>query len=188
VADETREGEVYAKLLKKLEVERKALPGLIYDILGKVFVEKSLRDLLIEAIRYGEDPEVKQRLDQVIDNAIDRDRLLQLLEEKALVRETLNASKVAEVREQMERAQARRLQPHFIQSFLWKRFKNWVDRLLRVSQDDLRLCECRERYAIAIAKLGWGRWFCLDMSEFALRKTRLIRLLWRLLSVRGTLY
>jgi SNF2 family DNA or RNA helicase len=123
VADETREGEVYAKLLKKLEVERKALPGLVYDILGKVFVEKSLRDLLIEAIRYGEDPVVKQRLDQVIDNAIDRDHLLQLLEEKALVCETLNASKVAEVREQMERAQARRLQPHFIQSFFIEAFQ-----------------------------------------------------------------
>ncbi len=123
VADETREGDVYAKLLKKLEVERKALPGLVYDILGKVFAEKSLRDLLIEAIRYGDDPERKQRLDQVIENAIDRDHILQLLEEKALVRDTLNASKVEEVREQMERAQARRLQPHFIQSLFIEAFQ-----------------------------------------------------------------
>ena len=119
----TREGEVYAKLLKKLETEREALGGRVYDILGQLFIEKSLRELLIEAIRYGDDPIVKQRLNLVIDNAVERDRLLQLLEDKALIRETLTASKVELVREQMERAQARRLQPHFIQSFFIEAFQ-----------------------------------------------------------------
>jgi len=123
VANETREGEVYAKLLKKLEIERTTLGGRVYDILGQLFAERSLRDLLIEAIRYSEDPVRKQRLDQAIEDAVDREHLLQLLEDKALVRETLNASKLSEVREQMERAQARRLQPHFIQSFFLEAFQ-----------------------------------------------------------------
>jgi len=130
VADETREGEVYAKLLKKLETEREALGGRVYDILGQLFFEKSLRELLIEAIRYGDDPIVKQRLNLVIDNAVERDRLLQLLEDKALIRETLTASKVELVREQMERAQARRLQPHFIQSFFIEAFQKLGGQIL----------------------------------------------------------
>ena len=62
VAAGTREGDVFQRLFDKLEIERKALGGRVFDILGKVFEDKSLKDLLIEAIRYGEDPAVKARL------------------------------------------------------------------------------------------------------------------------------
>src|SRR5262249_16377130 len=37
VAEETREGDVFARLLKKLEVERESLGGAVFDVLGKVF-------------------------------------------------------------------------------------------------------------------------------------------------------
>ena len=41
------------------------LGGQVFDVLGKVqFDGKPLRDLLIEAIRYGEQPEVRARLNQ----------------------------------------------------------------------------------------------------------------------------
>ena len=54
VANETREGYVFQRLFLKLEEERQALGGKVFDILGKVsFDNKSLRDLLIEAVRYG---------------------------------------------------------------------------------------------------------------------------------------
>jgi len=67
VAEETREGEVYRTLLEKLEEARNALGGQVFDILGKVvFDGRPLRDLLIEAIRYGERPDVRARLTQVI--------------------------------------------------------------------------------------------------------------------------
>ncbi len=46
VAGETREGAVYQRLLKKLEIERDALDGQVFDVLGKVFQETSLRKLL----------------------------------------------------------------------------------------------------------------------------------------------
>jgi hypothetical protein len=62
VADETREGDVYRSLLVKLEAEQKALGGQVFDVLGKAIAGKELRELLIEAIRYGEEPEVKARL------------------------------------------------------------------------------------------------------------------------------
>jgi SNF2 family DNA or RNA helicase len=62
VAKETREGDVYHRLLEKLAVESEALKGRVFDILGEVFEETSLKDLLIEAIRYGDQPEVRARL------------------------------------------------------------------------------------------------------------------------------
>jgi hypothetical protein len=62
VAKETREGEVYHRLLEKLRVESEALKGRVFDILGEVFEETSLKDLLLEAIRYGDQPEVRARL------------------------------------------------------------------------------------------------------------------------------
>src|SRR5690606_39544339 len=60
VANETREGDVFQKLFDKLEIEKQALGGKVFDILGEAFEDKSLKDLLIEAIRYGESPEVKE--------------------------------------------------------------------------------------------------------------------------------
>ena len=74
VADETREGDVYRKLLEKLEQARQALGGQVFDVLGKLLFEgKPLRDLLIEAIRYGDQPEVRARLTTVIEHALDHE-------------------------------------------------------------------------------------------------------------------
>lgn len=118
VANETREGEVFHTLLKKLEEERASLGGQVFDVLGKVqFANRPLRDLIIEAIRYGDRPDVRAKLTQVVDDALDRDHLQTLLEERALTHEVMDAVRVRQIREEMERAQARRLQPHFIASF-----------------------------------------------------------------------
>jgi SNF2 family DNA or RNA helicase len=124
VADDTREGDVYRRLLEKLEQARQALGGQVYDVLGKLqFEGKSLRDLLIEAIRYGEKPEVKAYLTTVLDTALDRNHLQGLLDEGALVRDAMDISQVQRIREDMERADARRLQPHYIESFFQEAFK-----------------------------------------------------------------
>jgi len=64
---------------------RQALGGQVFDVLGKLqFEGKPLRDLLIAAIRYGERPEVRARLTQVVANAFDPNQLQELLEERAL--------------------------------------------------------------------------------------------------------
>src|SRR4029077_19898843 len=66
VAEETREGDVYRKLLEKLEEARKALGGQVFDVLGKLqFEGQSLRELLIAAVRYGDQPEVRARLTRI---------------------------------------------------------------------------------------------------------------------------
>ena len=123
VAAETREGEVYQRLLEKLEQEREALGGQVFDVLGKVtFDNQPLRDLILKAIRYGDQPEVRARLNQVVDNALDRQHLRELLEERALASDAMDARKVQQIREDMERAEARRLQPHFIASFFREAF------------------------------------------------------------------
>lgn len=124
VAEETREGDVYRTLLDKLEQARQALGGQVFDVLGKLqFEGKPLRDLLIEAIRYGERPEVRARLTQVVASAFDKAQLQDLLEERALAHDSMDASRVFRVREEMERAEARRLQPHYIESFFLEAFR-----------------------------------------------------------------
>ena len=125
VAQETREGEVYRTLLEKLEQARQALGGQVFDVLGKLqFEGRPLRDLLVEAIRYGDRPEVRARLTQAIAQAVDRPHLEGLIEEQALAHDSMDASRVARVREEMERAEARRLQPHYIESFFVEAFKH----------------------------------------------------------------
>ena len=124
VAEETREGEVYLTLLDKLEQARKALGGQVFDVLGKVqFEGKPLRELLIQAIRYGEQAEVRARLTRVVSGAFDKSQLQLLLEDKALAHDAMDASRVHRIREDMERAEARRLQPHYIESFFLEAFK-----------------------------------------------------------------
>jgi len=124
VAQETREGDVYRTLLEKIEEARKALGGQVFDVLGKIqFEGKPLRELLLEAVRYGERPEVRARLTRAIDQAVDRTHLQDLIEERALAHDAMDASRVARVREEMERAEARRLQPHYIESFFLEAFK-----------------------------------------------------------------
>ncbi len=124
VADQTREGDVYQRLLTKLEQARQALGGQVFDVLGKLeFEGRPLRDLLLEAIRYGEQPEVRARLDTAVDQALDHSSLQDLLEEHQLVHDAMDASRVQRVREEMERAEARRLQPHYIEAFFLEAFQ-----------------------------------------------------------------
>ena len=124
VAEETREGDVYRTLLDKLEQARQALGGQVFRRARQAPVRgRPLRDLLLEAIRYGERPEVRARLTQAIASAVDRPQLQALLEERALAHDAMDASRVARVREEMERAEARGLQPHYIESFFLEAFK-----------------------------------------------------------------
>ncbi|MDP9348116.1 MAG: DEAD/DEAH box helicase, partial [Gemmatimonadota bacterium] len=124
VARETREGYVYHRLLEKLEEQRAALGGQVFDILNKVaFQNRPLRDLLVDAVRYGDRPEARLRFTEVVDRAFDREHLLQLIEQHALVQDSLDTSQVRRIREEMERAEARRLQPHFIADFFLTAFR-----------------------------------------------------------------
>jgi SNF2 family DNA or RNA helicase len=123
VAADTREGKVYETLLKKLEAEGQALQGKVFDVLGKAIAGKELRELLIEAIRYGDRPNVRAKLDRVVADRLDRDRLESLIDERALAHTVMDLSQVQKIRVEMERAMVRRLQPYFIASFFLEAFE-----------------------------------------------------------------
>lgn len=63
------------------------------------------------------------RLTQVIADAFDPNQLQDLLEEPALVHDVIDATRLQRIREDMERAAARRLQPHYIESFFLEAFR-----------------------------------------------------------------
>ena len=134
VAAETREGEVFNALFSKLRQQRDSLGGAVFDVLGKCFTDMSLRDLLIKAIREGDRPEVRARLTETIDGALDLTHLQALIEENALTHGTMDTTRIGNIREEMERAEARRLQPHFIASFFQAAFKK-LDGTLRKREE-----------------------------------------------------
>ena len=123
VAKETREGDVYHRLLEKLRVESDALKGRVFDILGEVFEGVSLKELLLQAIRYGDQPEQRAKLKKRIEHAFDHEHLKTLLDRNALAQETMSADRLFKVKEEMDRAEARRLQPFFVRSFFLKAFE-----------------------------------------------------------------
>jgi len=125
VAKDTREGDVFTRLFEKLDNERKALGGKVFDVLGKVnFGDRPLRELLIEAILYGNLPETRAKLERTIDGALDHSELERLIAERSLAGQSLGIEQVHEIREAMERIEARRLQPHFIESFFIGAFED----------------------------------------------------------------
>ncbi|MDF2092592.1 helicase-related protein [Knoellia sp. 3-2P3] len=130
VANNTREGEVFIRLLEKIEEQRKAYAGKVFDVLGDAFENQPLRTLLIKAIQYGDRPEVRAELDRVIDERVG-EGLDELLAERALHREVIAEGDVEQMRLRLEEAQARRLQPHFIESFFLEAFGRLGGRVSR---------------------------------------------------------
>jgi superfamily II DNA or RNA helicase len=114
VAEGTREGDVFTRLLLKIEEQSKAYDGKVFDVLGAAFGETPLRKLLIEAIRYGELPETRANMEKVIDASVAQG-IEDLLAERALATDAMRHADTAELRALMDEARARRLQPHYIE-------------------------------------------------------------------------
>jgi len=123
LAKDTREGDVYIKLLHKLEAAREALGDKVFDVLGQLFHGRSLRDLLMDAVRYNEDPQVKQQLELQIEGVVDQKHLEDLLAQRALVHQGMDTARVEHLRQQMERAMARRIHPHYVHDFFLEAFR-----------------------------------------------------------------
>lgn len=118
VAAQTREGEVFQRLFAKLDEERRDLGGRVFDVLGKLtFNNAPLKDLLLDAIRYGNQPEVKERLNRVVDDSLSKETLQNILNEYALSEDSMNLADVLSIKADMERAEAHKLEPHYLRSF-----------------------------------------------------------------------
>ncbi|WP_199916440.1 helicase-related protein [Miniimonas sp. S16] len=123
VASNTREGQVFERLLTKIEEQRTAYGGKVFDVLGEqAFGERPLRELLLEAVRYGEDPAVRARLDQVIDASVAHG-LADLVRERSLATPEISLADLHALRAEMDEARARRLQPHYVGRFFVHAFR-----------------------------------------------------------------
>lgn len=116
VAADTREAQVYLRLLDKIEQQRIAYQGQVFDVLGEAMSGAELRRLLLDAIRYGDDPEVRDRINHVIDDTVEA-RIRDAIEHPPLAEETMAFADVERIRLEMQEASARRLQPHYIRAF-----------------------------------------------------------------------
>ena len=116
VAEGTREGDVFLRLLEKLDQMRITYRGKVFDVIGEVFQDRPLAELLVEAIRYGDMPKTKAKLAQVINERVG-EGLPELIREQALHAQMLSLTDIERIRRDMEEARARRLQPHHIEGF-----------------------------------------------------------------------
>ena len=121
---------MFTRLLQKIEEQRKAYGGKVFDVLGSAFDETPLRDLLIEAIRYGDLPETRAKMEEVVDASIVHG-LKELLEERALTHDTISDGELTQMQRLMEETRARRLQPHYIQWAFRLAFQRLGGRLTR---------------------------------------------------------
>jgi superfamily II DNA or RNA helicase len=124
VAKGTREGDVFQTLFDKLDIQRSALGGRVFDVLGEAFDNVSLKELLIEAIRYGEREDVKAKQREVIEGVLDTEHLKEILKRNALVEQQMGREQLYAVKEEMDKAEARKLQPYFIRSFFTAAFES----------------------------------------------------------------
>jgi superfamily II DNA or RNA helicase len=128
VAAETREAQVYLRLLDKIEQQRAAYQGQVFDVLGEAMSGAELRRLLIDAIRYGDDPEVRDRINQVIDDTVGA-RIRDAIEHPPLATETLAFADLERIRMDMQEAAAKRLQPHYVRAFFQEAFRHLGGRM-----------------------------------------------------------
>lgn len=122
IARDTREGQVFERLFEKLEIQKKSLGGKVFDILGEAFSDKSLNDILLEAICYSNNQEVQAKINERIDNTLEASRLQDIIKKNSLIAETMTSETVYQTKEKMDRAEARKLQPYFVKRFFCEAF------------------------------------------------------------------
>jgi superfamily II DNA or RNA helicase len=118
VAADTREGEVFERLFIKLAAECKTLGGKVFDILGQTFDEEPLKDMLIRAVRYGDRPEVQAKLYEKVEGALDHRHLQDIIDRNALTADVFSQERLYLVKEAMEKAEAKKLQPFYLRRFV----------------------------------------------------------------------
>ena len=102
---------------------RRPSAGSVFDVLGRADLRgQAAPRLLIEAIRYGDTPEVRTQMTRVIDEALDVEHLARAARRPCpRARTSSTRRKVAAVRDELERAEASRLQPHYVRELLPRR-------------------------------------------------------------------
>jgi len=128
VAHQTREGAVFTRLFEKIEQQRGVYGDQVYDVLGDSHLNTSLQELLIRAITADDDPAHLEYMQEVIESGIG-DQLADVLEKRALVGGLASPAANDEIRDDMERARARKLQPWFVYGFFSDALRRYGGRI-----------------------------------------------------------
>ena len=116
VAKDTREGQVFTRLLEKLRQQKHDLGDRVFDVLGELFDSMSLKDVLIDSIR--DDGEKKKHfLMDRIDMAMQRQHIEEVISKNALCKSDFGGDKLLQVKQKMDEAEAKRLQPCYVSAF-----------------------------------------------------------------------
>jgi SNF2 family DNA or RNA helicase len=119
VAEKTREGDVLATLLHKLDEARKELcSDKVFDVIGQRLLEVSLRDLLRDALFETPPYSAQKKLDSIFATQ----KLRAAIEEQRKTASTYGdvARRLGQLNNEIESEQFNRLLPAFIQNFLEK--------------------------------------------------------------------
>lgn len=119
VAKGTREGQVFDTLFEKLEIERQALGGQVFDILGEAFKEKdkSLKDLLVAAIKDEDAQSSLRYMSEQVEEVLNHEKLKAIMQNNMLVEQAMSKDALFAVKAELDKAEARKLQPYFVRSF-----------------------------------------------------------------------
>ena len=116
VAEETREGEVYHRLLEKLEQARARRSAARSSTSSASCSSRASRCATCSSrpSATATSPRCAPASTRRSTRRSTAATCADLLEDNALARDSMDASRVFRIREEMERAEARRLQPHYI--------------------------------------------------------------------------
>ena len=128
VAHETREGVVFTRLFEKIEQQRGVYGDQVYDVLGDSHINTSLQELLLKAITADDDPAHLEYMQEVIEGDIGN-QLVDVLEKRALVSGLADPAANDKIRQDMERARARKLQPWFVHAFFSEALRQYGGRI-----------------------------------------------------------
>ncbi len=129
IARDTREGEVFTRLFEKLEAINKVFQGKVFDVLGQAITDKTLRSMLLDAIRSGDDQSALEiKLDR--DFAAVAEDLRELAAERGLASQALSAADRIKMKELLAEAEAKRLQPLYVQGFFLRAFERFGGKVI----------------------------------------------------------
>lgn len=129
IAHRTREGQVFKRLFAKIKQQQTVYGDQVYDVLGDSLINTSLRDLLVKAIVADADPGHAVWMDEIMETDIG-DQMRDVLEQRALVDGLTDPAVNDKIRRDMEIAQARKLQPWFVESFFTEVLKMYGGRIV----------------------------------------------------------
>jgi hypothetical protein len=127
VASNTREGKVLEKLFKKLKEMEKDLGNKVFDVIGEIFPNKNLYQLIVDAVMQTRSlEEIERELDVKLDKEY-LERLRRDVLEEALATRNIDYTRLAE---NYERAKENRLVPEYVEEWFKRAFEKFGGKVM----------------------------------------------------------